>query len=210
MKVAFIGKLRNCHLHQAHAGPPRITITHYVFQMITFNNTGTYRKEQEAISLEKIKKMRGSPVGWVILCNRLLPAVVGTTTWERKVAVQKITEFTTVSDVAFCLLALENNWDYWVKMASIEDDSNTHNTYPTTKWTSSPVLSGKNTGWSKEGLERYNELCQEEATDRVVNSAVDFDFLLKKQQENNARHKQKKTVNSSSVKTYTDEHSLCY
>jgi hypothetical protein len=109
MKVAFIGKLRNCHLHQAHAVPPRITITHYVFQMNTFYNAGTYCKEQEAISLEEIKKMRSSPVGWAFLCNRLLPAVVGTSTWEQKVAVQKMMEFTTVSDVAFCLLALENN-----------------------------------------------------------------------------------------------------
>jgi hypothetical protein len=95
-------------------------------------------------------------------------------------------------------------------MASIEDDSNTRNTYPTTKWTSSPVLSGKNTGWSKEGLEQFNELCQQEATDRVENSAVDFDSLVKKQQKNNARHTQKKTVNSVTVKTYIDEHSLCY
>ena len=154
--------------------------------------------------------MRGSAVGWAFLCHHLLPAVVGTTTWDQKVAVQKMTEFTTVSDVAFCLLALENNWDYWVKVASIEDDSSTRTTYPTTKWTSSPVMSGKNTGWSKEGLQRFNELCQAEATDRVENAAVDFDFLVKKQQENNARHKQKRTVVSATVKTYVDEHSLCY
>jgi hypothetical protein len=42
------------------------------------------------------------------------------------------------------------------------------------------------------------------------NSAVDFDFLVKKQQENNARHNQKGTVVSATVKTYVDEHSLCY
>ena len=151
MKVAFVGMLQNC-LFQPYHIPPCITITHYVIPMITFNNTGAYRKEQNDISLEEIQKMRGSPDGWAFLCNRLLPAVVGTTNWERKVAVQKIAEFTTVSDVAFCLLALENNWDYWVKVASIEDDSNTRTTYPATKWTSSPVMSGKNTGWSIEGL----------------------------------------------------------
>jgi hypothetical protein len=154
--------------------------------------------------------MRGSEVGWTFLCQHLLPAVVGNTTWERKVAVQKVPEFTTVSDVAFCLLALENNWDYWVKVASIEDDSSTRTTFPTTKWTSSPVMSGKNTGWSLEGLERFNELCQIEAADRVENAAVDYDFLVKKQQENNAKHKQKRTVVSATVKTYVDEHSLCY
>jgi hypothetical protein len=154
--------------------------------------------------------MRGSVVGWAFLCQHLLPAVVGNTTWERKVAVQKVPEFTTVSDVAFCLLALENNWDYWVKVASIEDDSSTRTTFPTTKWTSSPVMSGKNTGWSLEGLERFNELCQIEAADRVENAAVDYDFLVKKQQENNAKHKQKRTVVSATVKTYVDEHSLCY
>jgi hypothetical protein len=178
--------------------------------LITFNNAGAYRKEQDDIRLEEIQKLRGSPDGWAFLCNRLLPSVVGTTNWERKVAVQRIAEFTTVSDIAFCLLALENNWDYWVKVASVEDDSSTRTTYPTTRWTSSPVMSGKNTGWSIEGLERFNELCNEEATDRVENAEVEFDFLVKKQQENNVRHKQKKTVDSNTVKTYVDEHSLCY
>jgi hypothetical protein len=72
-------------------------------------------------------------------------------------------------------------------------------------------MSGKNTGWSKEGLQRFNELCQAEATDRVENAAVDVDFLVKKQQENHVRHKQKKTVDSNTVKRYVgDEHSLCY
>jgi hypothetical protein len=95
-------------------------------------------------------------------------------------------------------------------VASIEDDSSTRTTYPTTKWTSSLVMSGKNTGWSKEGLQRFNKMCQAEATERVENSAVDFDFFNKKKQENNAKHKQKKTVDSNTVKTYVDEHSLCY
>ena len=112
--------------------------------------------------------------------HQLLPAVVGTTTWERRVAVQKITKFTTVSDVAFCLLALENNWDYWVKVASIdptstpEDFLNNRTTYPATKWTSSPVIVGKNTGWRKEGLQRFNALRQAEAKDREENSSVDL------------------------------------
>ena len=142
---------------RTNAKPPVNIIAHIVFQRNTFNNTGAYRKEQDDISLEEILEMRGSVVGWAFLCQHLLPAVVGNTTWDQKVAVQKVPEFTTVSDVAFCLLALENNWDYWVKVASVEDDSSTRTTFPTTKWTSSPVMSGKNTGWSKEGLERFND-----------------------------------------------------
>jgi hypothetical protein len=71
-------------------------------------------------------------------------------------------------------------------------------------------MSRKNTGWSREGVERFNELCQIEAADRVENAAVDYDFLVKKQQENNAKHKQKRTVVSATVKTYVDEHFLCY
>ena len=148
--------------------------------------------------------------------HQLLPAVAGTTTWEQRVAAQKLTEFTTVSDVAFCLLALENNWYYWVKVASIdptstpEDSINNRTTYPATKWTSSPVIGGKNTGWSKEGLQRFNALCQAEAKDREENSSVDFEFLVKKQQEKNARHKTKRRVVSATVKTYVDKHALCY
>jgi hypothetical protein len=86
MKVAFVGMLQNCLFQRDHK-PPCITITHYVFPMITFNNTGAYCKEQNAISLEEIQKMRGSADGWAFLCNRLLPALVGTTNWERKVTV---------------------------------------------------------------------------------------------------------------------------
>ena len=179
MKIAIVGMIqRDCCFH-TNARPHRITITHYDFQLITFFNTGAFRKDEETPSLEEIQKMRGSPVGWAFLCNRLLPAVVGTNTWERRVAVQQMTEFTTVSDVAFCLLALENNWDYWVQVASIDQTStqeaslNNRTTYPATKWTSSPVIGGKNTGYSKEGLQRFNELCQVEAKDREENSSVD-------------------------------------
>jgi hypothetical protein len=127
-----------------------------------------------------------------------------------------VSEFTSVSDVAFCLLALENNWNYWVKVASIdpavtpEDSLNNRNTYPATKWTSSPVIGGKNTGWSKEGLQRFNELCLAEAEDRNVNSTVDYNFLVKKQHENSARSKAKNTVVLATVKTYVDEHALYY
>jgi hypothetical protein len=127
-----------------------------------------------------------------------------------------VSDFTTVSDVAFCLLALENNWDYWVKVASIdpaetpEDSLNNRTTYPSTKWTSSPVIGGKNTGWSKEGLQRFNELCQAESKDRDVNSLVDCNFLVKKQHENSARCKAKKAVVFAAVKTYVDEHALFY
>jgi hypothetical protein len=38
---------------------------------------------------------------------------------------------------------------------------------------SSPVIGGKNTGWSMEGLQCFNKLCQVEAKDREENSSVD-------------------------------------
>ena len=46
---------------------------------------------------------------------------------------------------------------------------------------SSPVIGKKNTGWSKESLQRFNELCQVEAKDREENSSVEYEFLVKKQ-----------------------------
>jgi hypothetical protein len=172
--------------------------------------TGTCRKDEEVPSLEEIQELRESVVGWIFLCNRLLPAVVGTTTWERRVAIQQVSEFTTVSDVAFCLLALENNWDYWQHVASVDPTMNNRTTYPATKWTSSPVIGGKNTGWSEEGLHRFNELCQLEAKDREENSSVEYEFLVKKQRDNIARNKQSKTVVVAAVSTYVDEHALNY
>ena len=120
--------------------------------------------------------------GWEFICDELLPAVVGTTTWERRSVIKEISKFVTVSDVAFCLLTVKNNWEYWVSVAAPTDQgTNEKLVYKETKWTSSTLVAGRNTGWTQDGLQAFNELCKMEDEDRKNNPTVESEYLVKKQ-----------------------------
>lgn len=159
-----------------------------------------------------MKKLRQHEKGWEFICDELLPAVVGTTTWERRSVIEEISSFVTVSDVAFCLLTVENNWDYWVSVADPEDlqDSEAKMIYKDTKWTSSTLVAGRNTGWSQEGLQTFNDLCKMEHEDRINNPLVEKEYLLKKKAKLLMAQKKPRRVAriEIGVQAYVDENSL--
>ena len=80
-----------------------------------------------APALEDMRMLRENEGAWWFICDELLPVVVGTTIWERQSVAQKVSAIATVSDVAFCLLTVENNWDYWIGIAAPNLEKNTDN-----------------------------------------------------------------------------------
>ena len=83
---------------------------------------------------------------------------------------------------------MENNWDYWIGIAAPNLEKNTDNDqhdkqkiYGDTKWTLSTLVAGKNTGWSREGLQRFKELCKLETEIRRLNESVENQYLKMKQ-----------------------------
>lgn len=156
--------------------------------------------------------LRGHEGAWWFICDHLLPAVVGTSIWERQSVVQEVSTFVSVSDVAFCLLTVENNWDYWVGMAS-PTDNDQHDKpkiYGDTKWTSNTQVAGKNTGWSQAGLQRFNDLCTLEAENRCQNESVEKEYLKRKKEQEAVAHSKHRgnTRVDHGVQTYVDEASL--
>ena len=121
--------------------------------------------------------MRQSFESWKFLCDKLLPAVIGAKAFNQNCAVQKVTEFTNETDIAFILLILENNWDQWDALhqqlvlkvlKETQGEEFTASKLPKTKWTSSCAESGHNPGWDHEAYQRFNELVTLELADREL------------------------------------------
>ena len=168
-------------------------------------------------TLEDLRMLREHEQAWWFICDELLPAVVGTHIWEKQSVAQKVSAIATVSDVAFCLLTVENNWDYWVGIAAPnleqKSDNDQHDKpkiYGDTKWTSSTLVAGKNTGWSREGLQRFNELCELETENRRLNVSVENQYLkMKQEQAAVAQNKSRRDTRvDHGVQTYVDEASM--
>jgi hypothetical protein len=162
-------------------------------------------------TLEEMKKLRQHEKGWEFICEELLPAVVGVTTWETRSVIEEIRNFATVSDVAFCLLTVENNWDYWASVADPNlQEQDQQSIYKDTKWTSSTLIAGRNTGWSQDGLQTFNELCKMENDDRNTNPMVEKEYLLKKKAKQMMAQKKPGRVAriELGVQAYVDENSL--
>ena len=155
--------------------------------------------------------LRENQDGWNFICDELLPCVVGIATCERKAVTKEVSKFATVSDIAFIVLTLENNWKYWEGICTLaeqmpEEDIEKRQSYPPTKWTSTTVIGGKNTGWSKKGLERFNELCELETANRKTYGDEETQYLKRKQIEAAAKQQQRPTTahTANNVKTYID------
>jgi hypothetical protein len=146
------------------------------------------------------------------MCEELLPHVVGRAKWKKDIATKRVSDIATPSDIAFILLVLENNWDYWVQYATSNsskknnDQAKVQETLkcPKTKWTSGNLLFGQNSGWTKEGILRFNELCQLEKANREAHKMVEEEFLNMKMAESNRLKHKKRRTQAESVQVYMD------
>ena len=93
--------------------------------------------------------------------NYFVLAVVGKTKYRCDSCTRLLSNFATVSEEAFALLSLENNYDTWMDMGLT---GNTKISNVPRKYTNGGKSQGKiatsqhNRGWSDEGLRRFNEL----------------------------------------------------
>ena len=119
--------------------------------------------------------------------------VVGVRKFDRNKCHIKYSKYVTISDEAFTVLTLENNWVRWCSMA--EDDDWKDSVVPS-KWTTSKEKRGaKDTepgednsnveddcpqakryrGWSSQGIARYNQLFAEVKAEREKQRFEDFE-----------------------------------
>jgi hypothetical protein len=147
-------------------------------------------------------------------------AVVGLRRFEKDKCRKKYSEYVTVSDEAFAVLTLENNWMRWMAMAKAKHwkDSPVPTKWTVTRDKPTPVLTGKSKkralvnhseterdknqqgpqarryrGWSAHGINRYNQLFDQIEKERSTNRGKRFEINLLK-------HFQKAAENDSSSK----------
>lgn len=117
-------------------------------------------------SLSQFKDgVREDPGVAFVFFEYFLPGVVGRKKYKNVVAFKIVSKIATISDEAFAILLLENSWNKW------EDELAKRTKDPSkltpTKWTSSKTQGKRYCGWHKEGILRFNELCNAVKNDRI-------------------------------------------
>ena len=74
------------------------------------------RQDQWFRTLEDFQALRKKKETFKHFCEQFLSIVVGVVTWRQQSLVKNVSQIATVSDEAFVLLCLENNWDKWVQI----------------------------------------------------------------------------------------------
>jgi len=102
--------------------------------------------------------------GFLFLVDFMYGSIIGKRQWKKDKFIIRLSSDMTISDEAFVLLVLENNWDVLNGVANAEP-----------KYTSRRFTSNKrNDGWSNEGIRRYNEL----QADVMSNRKEEFSFAV--------------------------------
>ena len=121
-----------------------------------------YNENNQSIpTLDEILKLRQPPTwnptddrqltnnkAFVFMVDFIYGSLIGKRQWKRNKLIMPVSKQLTISDEAFVLLVLENNW------AILNNDDFAEPKYTSRKKTSNK----RNDGWSNDGIIRYNEL----------------------------------------------------
>lgn len=146
---------------------------------------------------------------------------------RREKTIKKISDIATISDEAFVMLTLENNWDRWIDINNkAKNDYSPTTRGKATKFDSDVMpkythINKKRTedadgddapanwrGWNNDGILRFNCLCNEVKEDRKKNSHIDKNILAETEPEEKSRRQKKRRKMSSNVaKAFVDSDS---
>ena len=135
-------------------------------------------------------------------------AVIGKMDYKKRLCSSLLSTYATVSDEAFAILSLENNYDTWMDMALT---GNTKTSSVPCKYTNGGKSKGTvatsqhNKGWSDEGLCRFNELFDLVEKNRATPFAKQFEEDFCQWCETKASGKCKKVE-----KLYTESVQVCH
>ena len=127
-------------------------------------------------------------------CDTVLECTAGKKEWKlQKYKLEISASCATVSDEAFALLLLVNSWDKF-EFLSESDMRDVGSDAPPTLFTEKRGRNKKMQGWSNQGIDKFNQLCQFVIADRSSAEGQKFEMeflehqkaklLLKKQQVN--------------------------
>ena len=141
--------------------------------------------------------MRDNPETYEVFFTWFIPAIGRKTYWKHIVAnAENDDDITTISNEAFVLLVLENNWDRWLEIFRMNDGnlvSSRGRGKRHTECTIQPkytrvggisssqeeksIEMGK--GWTHEGIERFNTLFDKVREDHKKNSSFGKNWIAK-------------------------------
>ena len=125
-----------------------------------------------------------------MIYTTFLKRVIGVDLWKTSSCKKTISQFCNPSIEALMMVLLENTWDCWT--VAMENEQLKHGGNPTNQipqpipkplYTCSEKdkIMGKNTGWSKVGTKRYNQIVKLVILDRAANQEKEAEFLKKLQ-----------------------------
>jgi hypothetical protein len=132
-------------------------------------------------SLNDFLEMSQKESSYLLLCTQFIRPIVGTTKWKHNFLRKRMSLYVTISDEAFALLTLENNYDRWVDMWH---NQNLKTSNVEAKWTNAgqSLCNGQSkrfNGWKQDGYTRYNELYDLVEADREEEGRRNFELRLK-------------------------------
>ncbi len=129
--------------------------------------------------------MRESKTDYMFFCDHLLGAVTGMKRFAKDSRSRHISQIATVSDEAFALVLLENNFNVWSDMYStgVTKGSTINPEYTNGGNSISNGRSRKYKGWSDAGIDKYNDLFDKVKQDRKQHLNFDKLYLDKKKEE---------------------------
>lgn len=114
-------------------------------------------------SLERILNLRNDVEAFQFLVDHIFECVIGRREWKDQKFRKEVKSMLSVSDEAFAIVILENAWDVLTAKAGKKVE---------TKYTGRRSF-GKDDGWSRSGLARFNMLYETVLVDRKKNPSVD-------------------------------------
>ena len=143
---------------------------------------------------------------------------------RREKTIKKISDIATISDEAFVMLTLENNWDRWIDINNkAKNDYSPTTRGKATKFDSDVMpkctfINKKRTenadgddapanwrGWNNDGILRFNQLCSQVKEDRKNNSDIDKNIVAETEPEEKSRRQKKRRKMASKVaKAFVD------
>ena len=134
---------------------------------------------KQELDLNQIMKMQSeNNVKYADFIYYFVSAVVGKTEFKKNCCNSLLSNYASVSDEAFAIFSLENNYDTWMDMGLT---NNTKTSNVPQKYTNGGKSQGNvatsqhNKGWSDEGLRRFNELFELVEKNRVSPNAHAFE-----------------------------------
>jgi hypothetical protein len=158
--------------------------------------------------LDSILEMRENKEdSYQIFCDHVLSQVVGKNDWKTRAGKEMISSIATVSDEAFAILLVENNYQVW------EDDAlgtcGEGGVKASSRYTVNGAGTKKYQGWTREGLKRFNTLAAMVHADRISNKGA-FEKMVKDKKLMAENRKKGKNKVSASTEESENSQIQCY